>query len=108
MVVFEIPTSASQTWYVQTVTLSGVTYRLELRYNTRMQRWILNILDAGDTPILMGQPLLINRNLTGQYTQLSLPEGTMFCVDDSGNNLQPTLASFLIDHAIIYLDPTVS
>lgn len=108
MVVFEIPTSASQTWYTQTLALSGVTYILEFRYNTRMARWILNIRDAGETPILMGIPLLIDRNLTGQYTQLSLPPGTMLCVDDSGNNLQPTLSSFLTDHAVLYLDGTTT
>lgn len=106
MTLFQIPANATQTWYAQTVRLSGVSYVLELRFNTRMQRWLLNILDATETPVLMGVPLLILRNLTAQYTSLALPEGTLFCSDESGNGQQPTLASFLTDHTFWYTDPT--
>ena len=106
MTLFKIPTSSTQTWYTQSVALSGQSFVLELRYNTRMGRWILNILDSAENPLLMGIPLLILRNLTAQYTALQLPDGALFCSDESGRNLQPTLASFLTDHTFWYADPT--
>jgi hypothetical protein len=108
MVVFSIPTSSTQTWYSQSIVLSGVTYVLEFRYNSRMQRWIMSILDSGEQPIIMGIPLLIQRNLTSQYTQLAIPAGALYCTDDTGNALQPSLSSFLVDHTVIYLDPAQS
>ena len=88
------------------VPLSKVTYTLELRYNNRMGRWILNILDPIGAPILMGLPLLNMRDVTGQYKHLPVPKGPIFSIDDSGKGLEPTLSSFLTDHGLIYIDPT--
>lgn len=93
-------------WYSYRTTLSKVRYTLGFRYNKRMDRWILNISDANGTPILLGIPLLINHVLTRQYTNLALPPGALFVIDNSGANQQPGISSFLKDHQLIYADPT--
>lgn len=90
--------------YRQRVVLSKVTYTLLLDYNTRADRWYLSIMDTIGTPILMGVPLLVMRDVLGPYKTLSLPPGSIFAVDDSGRDLEPTLSSFLVDHGIVYMD----
>ena len=104
MAIFKIPTSSTLPWYSFKTTLTGTVYTLELRYNLRMQRWMLNILDANNTPILMGVALLIGRSVSGQYRTLSVPEGALFALDDTGAGNQPTLSSFLTSHSFYYLD----
>lgn len=99
-----IPLEQMVPWYTFRITLAAVRYTLELRYNIRMARWILNIMNANGDPILMGAPLLIQRRLT-QYPARGLPPGDMFVVDNSGKGTQPTLSSFLTDHQLIYGDP---
>lgn len=101
---YSIPMSNSQTWYTQAMTLAGQQYNLEFYYNTRADLWFMDILDVSENIILAGVPLTIDRNLTGQYTTLALPDGTFFCTDNTGNDTQPTLASFVTDHTLYFYD----
>jgi hypothetical protein len=105
MTFYEIPTSSSNYHYTQTVQLSGVTYQLQIRYNTRMDRWILSVNDISGTPIVQGLPMLSLRSLTGQYTTLSLPPGPLFCLNQSSPYTEPSLTSFLTDTGFYYGDP---
>jgi len=102
---FRIPVDKNLPWYTMRVALSKVTYTLEMAYNTRADRWYLSVMDAIGTPILMGIPLLIMRNVLGPYRTLALPPGRLFPYDDSGRDLEPTLSSFLVDHGLVYVDP---
>ena len=103
---FGIYASNTQSCYRQDVTLSGARYVLELRYNTRMGRWLLDVLTTAEQPIVQGLPLLINTNLVTQYPAQALPPGALFVLDNSGNDLQPGLPSFLQSHVLVYADPT--
>lgn len=93
-------------WYKFRITLSGVIYTAHMRYNGRMARWILDINDSSDNPILVGIPVLIERNMTGQYVSLTLPPGIFFATDDTNQDNQPTILSFGLDHTLWYEDPT--
>jgi hypothetical protein len=104
MALFAIPTSEQFTWYTRAITLTGQAYTLEIRYNSRLQRWLMSILDRIQNPILLSIPLLINRNLTQQYATLSIPEGMLYCVDETGQQLEPVLSSFLTSHTLYYFD----
>lgn len=106
MAFLTIPISNQLPWQKFKTTLSGTIFTLEFRYNTRDNRWIMDILDPSENPILVGIPCLINRNLTGQYSYLSVPIGTIFATDDTGQQTQPTEFSFGIDHTLWYFDPT--
>lgn len=105
MTLYAIPTSTSNVHYTQSVQLSGVIYQLEMRYNTRMQRWVLNVADVIGRNIICGIVMLTGRNLVGQYKTLSLPPGTLFCHRDGQTPLEPTLGSFLVDTRFLYADP---
>lgn len=99
-----LPVDKDLPWFRFRVALTKVTYTLEMRYNTRMDRWILHILDAVGQPILMGIPLLRRRNVIGQYPTLALPPGGILAMDDSGKQLEATVSSFLIDHRLLYVE----
>jgi hypothetical protein len=103
---FTVPVGNQLPWYKFRISLSGVLFTLHMRYNTRMTRWILDVNDASDNPIISGIPVLIERNLVGQYATLAIPEGILFASDDTGNGQQPTLYSFGLDHSMWYEDPT--
>lgn len=106
MTFFEIPARNDLPWYTFKITLSGTIFTLRFRFNTRSQRWILDVADSSNNDILDGIPLLIGRNLTGQFVIPGLPVGFMFVTDDTNEDTQPTRFSFGQDHSIGYGDPT--
>jgi hypothetical protein len=93
-------------WYQFRANFSGTIFTIHVRYNVRMQRYIMDINDSSDNTVLAGIPILIERNLTGQYPSLSVPEGIFFATDDSGQGNQPTQFSFGVDHTLWYVDPS--
>lgn len=105
MTFFNIPTQQNLPWYRFTATLSGSQYTLRMRFNSRSSRWILDIADAANNDIINGMPILINRDVNGQYVQAALPPGIIFATDDTGQEQQPTLQSFGLTHSLIYGDP---
>lgn len=105
MTYFTIPSGNTLPNYQFRITLSGQIYTLYFHYNTRMQRWILDVSDSTGNQILTGIVLLVLRDLVGQYITLALPVGLMFCTDDTQKNQQPTLFSFGTDKTFWYGDP---
>jgi hypothetical protein len=104
-----IPVGNDLPWYYFAIGLAGVQYTLRFRFNTRMSRWVMDIADAENNDLLTSLPLLIGRNLAGQYSSIpNLPAGTFFVVDETGQNSQPTRYSFGTTHTLYYLDPTAT
>lgn len=62
----------------QTVTLNKKTYRIKNRYNTRFGYWCVDILDAQNSPILLGEKLLPNKELLSRYRKSDLIGGYLF------------------------------
>lgn len=103
--IIQLPMATNLPAFSFTSTLSGVAYSFNAYFNTRANRWMLDLLDVTQTPILMGIPLLIDRDLLGQYTTLPVPPGGLFVIDESGQQTEPGLGSFMLDHALFYLEP---
>lgn len=101
----QLPMGQNLPSFTFTTTLSNVAYTFNAYLNTRADRWMLDILDVTLTPILVGIPLLIDRDLLAQYPTLPLPPGGLFVIDESGKQTQPKAGSFLIDHTLLYLEP---
>jgi hypothetical protein len=70
-----------------------------------MLEWVMNINDASGNQILQGVPLLIERDMTGQYPTLAIPVGTFFATDDTGQGNQPGLNSWGVSNTLFYVDP---
>jgi hypothetical protein len=108
MTYYTIPLDSTFPWFQTRITLSGITYTLTFRYNSRSTRWVMDIGDASNNPIQLGLVLLINVDLTYQYrpANISLPVGTFFVQDNTGQGIQPTQYSFGTTHTLFYGDPT--
>lgn len=60
--------------------LDGVTYTLSFRYNSRMDRWIMDIKTEDDDPIIMGIPILLGVSLIKRFADSRLPAGDIFAI----------------------------
>lgn len=76
-----IPITPDVQKFKERVTLGVNVYGLEFRYNSRMGRWILDLLDDGDVAIVNGQPLLIGVPLFDEYIGDNAFEGTLFLLN---------------------------
>lgn len=107
MTFFSIPVQTNLPWYKFKISLSSIVYTLRLRYNTRTTLWMLDIADASDSTLVSAMPVLVARNMNGQYVVAGLPVGTFFCTDDTGDGSEPTQFTLGLDHTLFYADPTV-
>ena len=103
---FTIPARNDLPWYKFSITLTGAVYTLTLRYNARMDRWMLSISDSSGNDLIVGLPVLIDRNINGRFVVSGLPEGIFVAQDDTNQGTQPTRYSFGIDHTLFYIDNT--
>lgn len=101
--IFIIPLKNNVFFYKFRINLSSVLYTLQFRYNGRMNRWIMDVSDAAGNQIVSGLPLLIKRNLAGQYVTLSLPPGIFIADDVTNNDAQPTQFSFGLQNFLYYV-----
>lgn len=106
MATFSVPARNDLPWYNFTIILTGAVYTLTIRYNPRMDRWIMNIADSSGNDLVVGLPLLIGRNINGRFVALSLPPGIFVAQDNTNQDTQPTRYSFGIDHTLFYADGT--
>lgn len=106
MTFFTVPLGNTLPWYKFTITLSGTIFTLSPRFNGRMNNWMMDILDPAGNEILASIPLLINRDLTGQYPTLPLPVGVLFVTDATKQGQNPGQYSFGTTNVCWYGDPT--
>ncbi len=101
---FVIPVDSSSTNYTVDVALSGGVYRFGLYWNTRGQFWSLDILDPSDNPIATGLKLVADWELVSGLGNSALPPGFLYCVDTSGQGLDPTESDLGTRVLLIYDD----
>ena len=64
--------------------LEGVLYYFKIKYNNRMSRWTMNILDENEEMIISGVVLITGYNLLAIYQDPRLPPGDFFMYDETG------------------------
>lgn len=98
MALLQVPTRNDIYDYTFRVELDSIIYIINIRYNTYMDKWLLDIKSSSDSPIIMGIPLLLGTNLLDRYVDSRLPAGDLFMyniedetidggIDDLGDNL---------------------
>jgi hypothetical protein len=104
MAVLEIPVSNDTSFYKFQIALEDAVYILEFRFNTRMDRWLMNILNESEEPILMGIPMLTGIPLINGFVVDGKPPGTFFCYDESGQSRNPDRETFGRDVKLVYIE----
>lgn len=89
MAIQQIPASNDFGAYVFRIDLEATTFTFAFRYNTRMSRWIWDVMDANGDPLVMGIPLLTLNNLIGRFKVSGLPLGDFILIDERGENINP-------------------
>ena len=86
--IFEIPiTSNDASFKIRTI-LEEIELVLMIRWNSRFQRWILDILDSGETALVLGIPMHINLELIFRFEVPGLPPGLLLLLDKTGGNVE--------------------
>lgn len=85
-----LPVDSDSASYSFDVDLSGKLYRLALAWNTRAAWWTLDIADDADTPLVTGIRLVADTELIRLFALDALPPGSLYCVDTSGQGVDPT------------------
>ena len=67
--------------FSQTITLDGVVYKLRITWNTRSQKWYMDILTTNNQNILLGIGLVPQIYLLDSYPIPSLPPGDFVLMD---------------------------
>jgi len=79
-------------YYEGTKSLDGIPYKFRVRWNTRTQKYYLDLTSLVDSAVtIRGMALLPGRNLLARYGYGHLL-GALWVVDTSGANENPTYA----------------
>lgn len=81
MASFIIPTRGDLLNYDQSVTLDGVVFNLQFRFNQRDDAWTLNVLDESQNRIKSGIKLVANFPLLRLVRDLRRPAGELVSLD---------------------------
>lgn len=106
MALLVIPVDSVDPNYTIDVSLSGGLYRLRLWWNNRSGNWTLDVLDTSDNPIVAGVVLVADWELLSHYPNPALPPGMFYCVDTSGQSLDPGYDDLGARVILVYDDGT--
>lgn len=71
------------------VELDAVTYTFRFKWNSRGNGWFMDLLDAGENPLLYGRRVVLGWPLLIRFSNFAgFPQGTLEAVDTSGQDLE--------------------
>ena len=103
MAIVGIPVTNQVPNYRFQIDLESVQYYLEFRFNTRLDRWVMDIEDKDKNTLIQGVPILINLNLLAQYVIEGLPPGVFMAINETGTQQEATRNTFGVDVKLIYI-----
>ena len=106
MAIFEIPVRSDLPAYKFQINLEGTVFILRFRFNTRLDRWVMDVQDVNEDRIVTGIPMLTNLPLLDRYQDERLPLGRFTVIDETGNNRNPPREGFGEDFKLLYREST--
>ena len=70
-----VPVTSNNFVYEFRTALDNVVYSISIRYNSRSNRWTMDVKDTDDIPLVMGIPLLQGTDLIDRFKDRRLPAG---------------------------------
>jgi hypothetical protein len=98
----------TETHLSRTVTLDGVTVRLDTYTNKADSSWYLDVFDENDVPLVQGIALAAGLDLLFPYKYLDVPPGILFVNDHLGTVDDPDLSTFIEQRASLYYEEVES
>lgn len=84
---FEVPLSAQPQLFQ--ISLAGTSYFMRIVWNTILEVWVMDLLNADRTPLLNGVPLITGLDLLAQYKYLGI-QGSLIVQSGADNDALPT------------------
>jgi len=106
MAILEIPVRSDLPAYVFQITLEGTPFTLHFRFNTRLDRWVMDVNDVNDVSIVSGTPMLTNLPLLDRYRDPRLPLGRFLVLDETGQDRNPSRDGFGEEFKLLYEEST--
>jgi len=78
--VTQIPIVSDNYNYEFNTIINNSTYILRLYFNRRVLKWMLDIKDENNNPIIMGLPLLAGAKITKRFVNEKLEDIKLLCV----------------------------
>jgi hypothetical protein len=98
----EIPLRSDVPWYDQKCEIDSITYTMTFHWNERASLWVMDIATNDEEMIISGIPLLCNVDLLGRFQDERLPQGMMFCYDQTETGQDPDATNVNIDVFLLY------
>lgn len=102
MELYKIPLEKFENYDFE-IELSGELFSISVRYNKRMERWIMDISDLSDNLICGGIPLVIGSDLLADYARDNLPKGEMYILNFKSQYENPTENTIEEDAYLYYV-----
>jgi hypothetical protein len=93
-------------WYVFSVSLEGLSFRLEFNWNDREGQWYFNLLDTNNNPLVTGRKVVLDMPMIGRFPYTNLPNGDFMAIDTSGQQIPPSLNDLGDRVLFVYLSST--
>jgi hypothetical protein len=99
-----IPLRSDLQHYDMQVTLDGVIYTLELRWNRREGFWYMSLLLEDGTPLVLSLKLVLDHPLGCRCRDARRPPGALIAVDTSTQHLDPGLSDLGSRVLLVYFE----
>ena len=97
-----IPLSSQYPKHSFRVQLDGTPYIFRMRWNKRIDRWMLSISDSSDNMIVSGINCCVRTDLLAQYKHLKVPQGLLMFYNLKDKNVEPQYESIDADVILSY------
>lgn len=102
--ILNLPVRSGVGSLVFTVDLEGTVYQMEFNYNSRDQRFYMNVRSEELVDILMGVPVVLGALLTDRFQLETLPPGSIYGFNPSEPNIEATLLTFGENYLLQYAE----
>lgn len=85
----EAPTNNRLPAYQYTILFEGTTYTLSYTFNSRMNKWLVDLADSVGNQLASQVPVVSSWFLFNRFKALTVPPGTLFAFDTSGQDEDP-------------------
>lgn len=86
-----IPFQPSLPRQVLQIQLSGKTYSMRARWNTRAQLWFLNVTEENGAPVFSGAAIVLGAAIGRVSTHQLMMDGVLVARDSTGRDTEATL-----------------
>ena len=90
---------------VFSVALGANPYRVRVTWNERFGYWSLSIMEADETPIVMGLKMVENSLLLARVEDDRLPLGDLILARESGEPGRPSFNDLGVSVGLYYVEP---